>query len=85
MNIARSTGKSENRKKFLENYIKIWYGHWGGYWQLYSYPTASSIIFDKDMKYARIYFRMVYEGGEAILKNENNKWILISAKRTWIE
>lgn len=85
MNPARSLGKSEKRKKFLESYIKIWYGHWGGYWQFNSYPKAYSITFDKDMKYAKVDFRMVYEGGEALLKNDNGKWILISAKRTWIE
>lgn len=85
MNPARSIGQSEKRKKFLERYIKIWYGHWGGYWQLYSYPTAYSVTFDKEMKYAKVDFRMVYEGGEALLKKDNGKWILISAKRTWIE
>jgi len=85
MNPARSKGQSKKRKKFLEKYIKIWYGHWGGYWQLISYPKAYAVTFDKEMKYARIDFRMVYEGGEAILKRENDKWILISSKRTWIE
>ena len=85
MTPARSSRQSEKRKNFLNNYIKIWYGHWGGYWQLHSYPKAYSITFDKDMKYAKIDFRMVYEGGEALLKNDNGKWILISAKRTWIE
>jgi hypothetical protein len=85
MNPARSKGASEKRKKFLENHIKIWYGHWGGYWQLKSYPVASSIIFDKDMQYARVNFRLVYEGGQAILKKIDGKWTLISSKITWIE
>ena len=85
MNPARSNGESEKRKVFLENYIKIWHGHWGGYWQLNSYPTCSSITFDKNFEYAKIEFVMVYEGGEAIMKNENGVWRLISSKRTWIE
>lgn len=85
MNPARSEGESEARKEFLEKYIKIWYGHWGGYWQLYSYPEAYSITFDKDMTFAMIHFRMVYEGGIAFLKNNNGQWSLISAKLTWIE
>jgi len=85
MNPARAVGESAERKDFLENYIKIYYGHWGGYWQLYSYPQAYSITFDKTMKYARIDFRLVYQGGEAFLKNENGVWILISSKLTWIE
>jgi hypothetical protein len=85
MNPARSSGESDKRKKFLENAIKIWYGHWGGYWQLNSYPVASSITFDKNLLYARINFRMVYEGGEAILKKTNGQWMLISSRLTWIE
>ncbi len=85
MNPARSSGESEKRKKFLEKQIKIWYGHWGGYWELYSYPQVSRIIFDKYMQYAKVEFRMVYEGGEAILKNNNGHWELLSARRTWIE
>lgn len=85
MNPAKSKNDSEERKLFLENFIKIWYGHWGGYWQLITYPLAYSITFDKNMEYARIDFRVVYEGGEAILKNNEGKWSLISSKKTWIE
>ena len=85
MNPARSRGESEKRKTFLGNDIKIWYGHWGGYWQLNSYPVASSITFDKSMNYARVNFRMVYEGGEAILKKTDGQWRLLTSKITWIE
>jgi hypothetical protein len=85
MNPASSSGESDKRKKFLENAIKIWYGHWGGYWQLNSCPVAYSITFDKNLLYARIDFRMVYEGGEAILKKTNGQWTLLSSRRTWIE
>jgi hypothetical protein len=77
--------EKENRKKFIENYVKIYEGHWGGYWQLTTYPEAYSIIFDNKMNYAKIYYRMIYQGGEAILKNENGKWKLIESKLTWIE
>lgn len=85
MTPARSMGESEQRQKFLEREIKIFYGHWGGYWQLLSYPVAYSIIFDSQMHYAKINFRMVYEGGEAILENQNGQWVLLSSRRTWIE
>ncbi len=85
MNIAKSKGESAGRQKFLENYIKIFYGHWGGYWQFLSYPSISALVFDKDFKYAKIFYRMIYEGGEAYLKYESNTWKLISMKRTWIE
>jgi hypothetical protein len=85
MSPAKSKGESEKRQKFLENCIKIWYGHWGGYWQLYSYPYVSSIIFDSQFEHALIYFTVVYEGGYAFLKKTNGVWILVQAKRTWIE
>jgi len=85
MNPARSKGESEKRKVFLENYVKIFHGHWGGYWQLLSYPEAESITFDKNMEYARVDFRFVYQGGYAILKNQGGKWTLMSSKLTWIE
>lgn len=85
MNPARSSGESEKRKNFLENNIKIWYGHWGGYWQLDSYPVVYSIVFSKNMLQARVSFQIVYEGGEALLKKLDGKWQLVSSRRTWIE
>lgn len=74
-----------SRKKFLEHKIKIYKGHWGAYWQLITYPEVQIIIFDKEMQYAKIYFRIVYEGGEAILKKEEDKWIIQSSQITWVE
>jgi hypothetical protein len=85
MSPARAKGESEKRMKFLENYIKIWYGHWGGYWQLHSYPYASRITLDKDFQNAVVDYRMVYEGGCAYFKRINSDWALIKARRTWIE
>jgi hypothetical protein len=85
MSPARSKGESEKRKQFLGKFIKIWYGHWGGYWQLHSYPYASRITFDKTFQNAIVDYRMVYEGGYAYLKYIGGKWTLISGKRTWIE
>lgn len=82
---AHSEEESEARKKFLENFVLIFYGHWGGYWQLLTYPDVSRIIFDQNMEYAKIDFRMIYQGGEAFLKNNNGKWELISSELTWIE
>jgi len=85
MNPARSKGASEKRKAFIDILITTFYGHWGGYWQLNTYPYVYSITFDKYMKYAKVDFRMVYEGGEALLKKEGEKWVIINSKRTWIE
>lgn len=85
MSPAKAKGESEKRKLFLENYIKIWYGHWGGYWQLHSYPVAETIIFDKEFKSAVVNYTMVYEGGYAYFQKVNGEWTLVNARRTWIE
>lgn len=85
MSPARSKGESEKRMKFLSSFIKVWYGHWGGYWQLHSYPFASRMLFDKSFTNAVVYFRMVYEGGYAYFRKINGEWSLVEAKLTWIE
>ena len=85
MSPAKSKCESDKRKQFLENYIKIWYGHWGGYWQLNSYPYAQKITFDRKFENAVVDYRMVYEGGFAYFKKVNGIWVLIQARRTWIE
>lgn len=82
---ARSRGKSAQRQAFLEPFIRIFYGHWGGYWQLLTYPEVNSIVIDQKMENAIVYFRMVYEGGEARLHKENGRWEVVEARRTWIE
>lgn len=85
MQPARARKESQKRQVFLERQLKVWYGHWGGYWQLASYPLVSAITFDRNLTYARVSFRMVYEGGEAILKRTNNQWAIVLVQRTWIE
>ncbi len=76
---------TSQKKVFLESKFKIWDSHWGGYWQLRSYPQINRITFDKDMIYAQADFRMVYEGGSAVLKREGDQWKLLWATHTWIE
>lgn len=85
MNPAYSKGESKKRKDFLDKLVTIFYGHWGGYWQLYTYPVAYSITFDRSMKYAKVDYQIVYEGGEAVLEKKDNHWKIIRGKRTWIE
>lgn len=80
---ARAKGSSADKQKFLDNLIKVNYGHWGGYWEFLTPPSVSAITFDSKVEYAKVDYRLVYEGGFAYLKFENGKWKLISAKRTW--
>jgi hypothetical protein len=85
MQPVRASKEGQKRQAFLERQLKIWYGHWGGYWQLSSYPLVTAVTFDQDLTYARVSFRMVYEGGEAILKRTNKQWAIVLVQRTWIE
>lgn len=85
MNTAQAKGESLKRQQFLLNFIKIYYGHWGGSWEYLTYPSIGALVFDKDMKYAKIIYGMIYESGEAILENKSGVWKLISMKRIWRE
>ncbi|MBR5083405.1 MAG: hypothetical protein IKX33_02305 [Prevotella sp.] len=85
MQVAYSKGESRKRMDFINNAAKIFYGHWGGYWQYETYPKATSIVFDSQMQRAVVYFRFVYEGGEVTLEKQNGEWTIVSGKLTWIE
>jgi len=84
-NIAKASGESAERQTFLEKFVKVAHGHWGGYWELKTPPSIYTITFDKNFKYAKVDFNLVYEGGTAFLKFEKGIWQFISAKRTWQE
>lgn len=85
MDPARAKGESAAREAFLDRLVRIFYGHWGGYWQLYSYPIINCITFNRTRTHAIVNFRMIYEGGLAKLEKVNGAWQLTEAKRTWIE
>lgn len=85
MSPAAAQKESALRQQFLQHFVMIWYGHWGGYWQLYSYPVINRITFDNSFSSATASFTMVYEGGEARFVREKMQWRLVSAQRTWIE
>ena len=85
MQVAYSKGKSRKRMDFINTAARIFYGHWGGYWQYETYPQASSIVIDSQMQRAVVFFRFVYEGGKVILEKQNGEWTIISGKFTWME
>jgi hypothetical protein len=82
---AMASGESAEKKVFLENFIKIFYGHWGGYWQISSYPDIYYFTFDKRMHFAVVEYRMIYEGGAALMEKRDGKWVIVTAQRTWIQ
>ncbi|MBN2092147.1 hypothetical protein JW964_21185, partial [candidate division KSB1 bacterium] len=85
MNPASAKGESLARQMFLNRHLRIIHGHWGGYWHLETHPFVFNIEFNKDKNYARVNFKLVYEGGEAIFIKQNNEWIMKKSYRTWIE
>ncbi|MBO4659292.1 MAG: hypothetical protein J5637_06700 [Prevotella sp.] len=85
MQVAYSKGESRKRMDFFNSAARIFYGHWGGYWQYETYPKATSIVFDSQMQRAVVFFRFVYEGGEVILEKQNGEWTIVSSKLTWME
>jgi len=76
---------SQKRYQFLRYYIPILCGHWGWYWHIATHPEISMIFLNTDKTTAKISFRVGYQGGEAILKKEDNKWIIEESFATWIE
>ena len=85
MQVAYSKGESREKMDFVNTAARIFYGHWGGYWQYETYPRASFIVIDSQMQRAVVFFRFVYEGGEVILEKQNGEWTIVSGKLTWIE
>ncbi len=85
MNPARATKKTRKKQRFLNNYLNVIHGHWGGYWHLVTHPKVNLIIMNPELTKAMIHFRLVYQGGEAYLEKKDGKWVLIESKLTWIE
>lgn len=85
MNPSRARGKSAKRLDFLNKKLKIIHGHWGGYWHIETHPEVFSIDFNNDKTIAKVNYRLVYQGGEAVYIKQNNEWKLKDAHLTWIE
>ena len=85
MQPAYSKDESRQRMLFLSKAAKIFYGHWGGYWQYETYPEANSIIFDTRMQRAVVNFRFIYEGGVVYLEKKDGEWTVVSGELTWME
>lgn len=81
--VARAKGISEEKMDFLNIYLNIVHGHWGG-WIIGSAPYIGDIEFDKEFKTADATFGILYEGGETKFKKFMGLWLKIKSKMTWI-
>jgi len=77
--------ETSDKKEFLENYVKIDVGHWYD-WLLPAVPEVYTITFDKNMKYAIIFYRISScTGGEIAIKKEGNTWVFFRLISKWIQ
>ena len=67
--------------KDLRNYIEVWYGHWGGYWELATMPDIYSLcVFNNGVL---VFLRYSWNSGiDVFLPNESQEFIEVSY---WIE
>lgn len=80
-----SKEESKLKQEFINNAARIFYGHWGGYWQYETYPQANQIIFNSEMNRAIVLYRFIYSGGEVLLEKQNGEWSIVKSRYTWIE
>ena len=85
MSPAMSTGETELRYRFLNNYLFFFHGHWGNYWHMETQPAVSMITFNAAGDTAKVDFRLGYQGGEATLANSTTGWQVVEHQMTWIE
>ncbi len=76
---------SEQRKEFLNKYIKIFGRAWEKGWHVETHPIVNFIVFNKNQTEAVIYFRLIYGGGEATFKYIDNKWVMLWSSLSWVE
>lgn len=85
MNPALPAEESYKRQQFLNQYLMIFHGHWGGYWHIETHPELYTLHFDKNMQKVNLSFRVGYMFGDAYLEKKNGKWELVSSAITAIE
>jgi len=74
----------QKRMEFLNLKTKVVPGHWFG-WHLVTHPEVFFIQFYENLTRARLYFRVIYQGGEAEFHREDNGWTMTGSRLIWIE
>ncbi|HEX3023280.1 MAG TPA: hypothetical protein VHP81_12920 [Lachnospiraceae bacterium] len=75
----------ERRKLFIQNYIPVLYGHWGGYWHLSTHPEVGLIILDRNLDRAVVEYRIGYNFGFAEYRISNGNWEFVRATMNGVE
>ncbi|MEZ5006697.1 MAG: hypothetical protein R2753_00960 [Chitinophagales bacterium] len=89
--IRRSCGGNQDcfdlpqKSNFINQAVRILGEHWDDGWHLETHPYIFNISFNAQLDSAFINFRVIYQGGEAILKKVDGEWDLVESYATWIE
>ena len=83
MSTSVARGESLRRQEFVNHQVQIYHGHWGG-WNFATDPSVYQIVFDEKLERAKLYFSLIYEGGEAVYERDENGWRLVKSELTWI-
>jgi hypothetical protein len=79
----RPAEESAKRLDFLNGQLKVFRGHWGG-WYLETHPRVSLIRFNQSGNQAVVFFQVVHQGGEARYLKTEHGWVFQEARFTWI-
>ena len=77
-------GDLQERYNFLTEKLSIWPGHWFG-WHFLTHPEIDYLKINSTLDSAVVHFRIIFEGGEAILVHDGTRWRMTESRLTWIE
>jgi len=80
-----SSEDAYDRYVFMNEYLKFIHDHWVTAWHLETHPMVERISFNGEKDSAIVFFRVAYEGGEAVLGLEEEEWTIVDHYMTWIE
>jgi hypothetical protein len=77
--------ETKRRLAFLNQFVKIIPGHWGGYYHIESFPVIGSIRMNLEMTEAEVFFTNVYAFYSATLEKVEGNWKLKSSGLMFVE
>ena len=78
-------GPFSRRLSYLNQSSHIIRGHWVGGWHFATHPLIQSVVLNRVLKTAVVYFREGYGGGVALMQRDDQGWRVMGRESTWIE
>lgn len=82
---VRSEEERRERWLFLQNYLYVFHGHWGGYWRYDMPPSVNFIILNESLDKAIVELCYNYSGNGLLLHKEASEWQQIQKFYEYIE